>query len=285
MNWLIFAMVSVISISIANIYQRIMMRDQESDPLASSIFFIFFTGCLTGIFAIINGFVMPNLLGDWQFYLISTICYALGTLSFFQAAKLIEASEIVILSSFGAVVTIVLALIFLGESFTWIQAIGVILILSSIIFVQKDRKILTNTGSLYAIIGTSLYGIAVVSDTFILKHYDAASYVSVISFLPALFLLLIRPDKIVRLRSYFRISYLKNIFLYSLFYGIQAITYYFALQHGANASRMATIIRSEIVLTVLLAAIILKEREKIYIKIFSHKKKTGKSVLRKRNQE
>jgi len=269
MNWMIPAVISVISVSIANIYQKVVMRGKESDPLASSIFFIFFVGCITGVFALIKGFEMPNLIRDWPFYTLSTICYGLGTLCFFHAAKRIEASEIVILSSFGAIVTILLSVLFLHESFTWVQIIGAICILSSILFAQKNTRIIGNVGSIYSILGTTVYGIAVVSDTYILKRYDAVSFVPVISFLPVIFLLMLQPSKIASFSKYLNYSYLKNIVIYSLFYGIQAIAYYVAIQSGANASRMATIIRSEIILTVLLSAYFLQERDRMMTKIFS----------------
>ena len=54
-----------------------------------------------------------------------------------------------------------------------------------------------------------------------------------------------------------------------IIYAVQAITYYEAIGHGANASQVAPIIKSEIVLTVFLATIILKETDNLSRKIVS----------------
>jgi uncharacterized membrane protein len=72
-----------------------------------------------------------------------------------------------------------------------------------------------------------------------------------------------------RIKKICTTKYIKNMSLYSGFYGIQAITYYMAIGSGANVSQMSPITRSQVILTVLLAAVFIKERERLPIKIFS----------------
>jgi uncharacterized membrane protein len=62
---------------------------------------------------------------------------------------------------------------------------------------------------------------------------------------------------------------MKPLILYCFFYGIQAITYYAALENGALASRMTVIYKSEIFITVMLAAIFLNERSNMKQKLFA----------------
>ncbi len=269
MNWFIFAIIGILAISVANIIQRVMMKEPESNPLGSSIIFQFVLALITGLFALIKGFVPPPV-SEYPFnFIFSAVFYALGTLSLFNAAKKIGASEITILSACGAIVTIVAAVIFLGESFSIKQIIGTMLILVSVFLVQSKLKISKNLGSLYAILGTSCYALAVVSDTYILKRYDAVSYTPIMSFLPAVVLLLAKPSIVGKLKNFVNAKYFLNMSLYSFFYGIQAVTYYLALSVGANASQMAPIFKSTIILTVILAALFLKEKEKLQIKLFS----------------
>jgi uncharacterized membrane protein len=47
MNWIIFALISVASISVASVFQKTAMRDEKSDPVVSSIVFQFFVTALT----------------------------------------------------------------------------------------------------------------------------------------------------------------------------------------------------------------------------------------------
>ncbi|KKU95179.1 hypothetical protein A3A64_03365 [Candidatus Gottesmanbacteria bacterium RIFCSPLOWO2_01_FULL_48_11] len=269
MSWFIFAIISVVSSSVSNIVQRAVMRDKESDPVASSILFQFILTFITGIFALYKGFTAPPIINFPLQFMVSATFYGVGTLCMFQAAKRIEASEKTILSAFGAIVTIVVALIFLNESFTIRQFFGTGLVLLSVVLIQNKLGIVRSIGTLYAILGTSLYAVAVVSDTFILRHYDAISYTPVMSFLPGVVLLLVNPSVIKRFKSILNGRYIRNMFLYGFFYGIQAIMYYLALSLGANASQMAPLFRSEIVLTVLLAVFLLGERKKLGIKLLS----------------
>lgn len=270
MNWFILAIAAIFFSSIANLVQRVAMKEEQSDPLISAILFQLILALLTGIFALIRGFIPPPFFEFFWQFMISAFCYALGTLCMFQAAKRIEASEKIILSASGAIVTIVVAIIFLHESFSVKQLIGTGLVLLAVILVQNKLRLTKNIGTLYAILGTSLYAIAVVSDTAILRHYDAVSYTPIASFLPGLVLLLFNFRVISKFkRLHLSSKYLLNLFLFGLFWGIQAILYYSAINLGANASQMAPLFRSEIILTVLLATIFLKERKNLTIKLFS----------------
>ena len=133
MNWFFFILISILSISIANIYQRKAMREEESDPLAASIFFQFFIAALTGVFAYFYGFQLPPFKEFPLNFVISSSFYAIGTLLIFKAIKEIEASELVILNVFSAVVTIIGANIFLNESLSFIQVIGVTFIIFAMV--------------------------------------------------------------------------------------------------------------------------------------------------------
>ena len=143
------------------------------------------------------------------------------------------------------------------------------LIIVSVLLIQTKLSISKNIGSLYAILGTSCYALAVVSDTYILKRYDAVSYTPIMSLFPGIVLLISKPSIVKELKDFVNIQYFKKISVYSFFYGIQAITYYMAISIGANASQIAPIFKSTIILTVILASIFLKERDKLGIKFLS----------------
>jgi uncharacterized membrane protein len=260
MNWLIFALISIVSISVANMYQRLAMRQDESDPIGASILFFFVLTVITGVFAVFKGFVIPPF-SQYPFqFAFSCICYALGTIALFRAAKYLDASEMQILSGFGTLVAILGGVLLLGEHIGIKQGIGIILIFSAVFLVQKRHTVSKNKGALYAIVGACLYGLALISDTFVLRTYDAVSYVVVTSFVPGILLLIAYPKTIRRIHTYFTKS-MKDVLIYGFFYSIQAISYYAALHYGANLSQMAPFFKAEVLLTVLLAAIFLKEKK------------------------
>ena len=244
------------------------MKEDDSNPFASAILFQLLITILTGIFAISKGMNIPplNLIG---YFAISTVFYGLGTLSYFNAIKLIEASESTILASIGSIVTVISAYIFLGERLNQTQFTGVIFILFSVILIAFKKNMSFNRGTLFSILGTTFYGLAVTNDVYILRSYDAISYVPIMSLLPGLFLMAIKPSAVKTMISSFYMPSIKPLLLYCVFYSIQAITYYAALEHGALASQMTMLYKTEIFLTVLLAAIFLHETDNLPRKMIS----------------
>ncbi len=270
MTWHFWIIISVVATAVANLLQRIVMKGKDSDPLSTAIIFQFAIGLFTGIFAVWKGFVLPPIgLYFWNF-LLSTLLWGLGSYFLFKAYQLLGSSEVAIISSLGAIVTIGTSILFLGESFNIPKAIGTVLIISSIIIIsKKDGRFSFGQGTVYAIITTIFYGLAVTNDAFILRTYDAVSYTFVMSLLPGFLLLLIRPSVIYKFKKLANPVFGKSMLLLALFYSIQAVAYYVALKNGANASQISPIYKSNIILTVLLASIFLKEREHIPLKIFS----------------
>lgn len=268
MNWLIYAAVSVCSISIANLFQKLAMKEEDSDPVVSAIIFTLLNSLFTGIFALTQGFRMLPLSLVWP-SLVSGILYAAGTVCFFKAIKVIEASLMTILTGFGAIVTIVAAFLFIGERLSAIQIFGAVLILVAIVTVNYQNKstFRFSRGVVYSLLGTSAYGLAVTTDAYILRTYSAISYTPVISFIPALLLFITNFSKTGYMIKYLKSKLNRNLIIYSLLYSIQAVTYYLALEKGALASQMNTFFKSEIILTMVLATIFLRERKDVGIKI------------------
>lgn len=245
------------------------MKNNTSDPYASSIIFQLILAFLTGIYALTKGINIPptNL---WGYFFISTLLYSFGTLSYFKALKIIGASESIILASIGGIVTIISAYFFLGERLTLIQIFGFILTLIAIGLISfEKRKINVRKGIIFSIIGTSLYGLAVTSDTYILYSFDAISYTPIMSLLPGILLFVLKPSSIYQIKKTLQSNVMKPLILYCLFYGIQAITYYLALENGGTASKMSIFTKSDIILTVILATIFLKERRNLSRKILA----------------
>ena len=112
---------------------------------------------------------------------------------------------------------------------------------------------------LFALLGTSCYGLALVFDGYNLKFYDAISYLPIISFLPGFMLLLSFPRHIPKLVNDIRRINI-HLVIYSLLYVTSAVTFFLPIQNGALVSQMTSVGRVSIILTVILAMIFLKER-------------------------
>lgn len=202
MHWLFFATLSILSISVSNLFQKLAMKKEESDPVISSILFQFLLTAFSGAFALIKGFHAPPLTLVFPYFMISAVLYGIGSVFVFKAIKIIEASEMVILTGFGAIVTIVTGYIFFHEQLSLLQLLGVAAILAAVVIVKLERKTFAfNRGIGYALIATILFPLAVTNDAFILKSYDAISYTPLMCVLPAIVICFLYPKKALSLRD------------------------------------------------------------------------------------
>lgn len=151
MNWLTLAILAVFSISLANLFQRALMREDRSDPALFSIIFQYLITFLSLIFALYKGFVFPR--ADlWPNLLIGAILYGLGVIFNFKAAKKVEIANLVIIGTLGPVITIIFAVLLLKETFGAFKVIGTGLIIISIFILYVNKKMRFEKGFFYALI-------------------------------------------------------------------------------------------------------------------------------------
>lgn len=263
--WVIFALIAIVSISLSTLFARVLMKEEESNPIASSILFQFMIGGYCLLFALaLKKFVMPT--GDVSLFrfLLSAIFWALSTLFTFKAIKLLGASETSILVAGNALFITVLGVIFLKEILTFKSVLGIVLILLAILFVNKEHlSFKSKKGIFYALLVAFFSGVAVVNDVVLIREYESFSFTTLMSFLPGIILAIVFPKELIKVRKLLNIKEFRIMALLTFFYAIQALAFYVAYGQGAPVSRMSTFTKSSIVLTVILAAIFLKEKSNL----------------------
>jgi len=261
MTWFLLSITSVITLAIANLFQRILMKDETGNAVAYSFVFQFMCASLIGLFAFAQGFIMPPIRELWLNFGLMTILYASGTILLFKALQTTEASRATILRSSAALWTITVALTFLGESFNFFKFIGIGLILGGVLLVSfKKEEIKFTRGDLFALGSAFCYGVAFANDTFILRQADALSYTTIAFLLPGLLILAMKPGAIKDAKLFLKPSILLRMAILVILYSASAIMVYLAYQQGGAASQLAAIAQSGVILTVMLAAIFLRER-------------------------
>ena len=262
MNWLSFAIISVLGAAISNVLRRVVMKGDKSDALASTILFQFLGFAMILIFTLFHGFVLPPLSTYPLNFIAEGVLWGLSSLFIFKAAKTLEASEITIIATISTVVTIATAVFFLHEGFNIFRLIGVILILMSVVLVSFQKgKMHFNKGVLYILGYCICAGIAVTNDTFLLQKSEVYSFLVIGWLSPGLFLILISPQSIKKLGYFFHGERFKNIFLMTLFYCAGGVAFYLALATGGLASQVSPIEQTSTILTVIIAALFLNERD------------------------
>jgi len=270
MTWLFFALISIITVSIADILERVLMKGENSDPISYAIAFQLLVGFISLFFAFMFGkFTLPPFGSLLTIrVIISSFLWAGATVFSFQAMKRLTAGEVTILTTSSSVVSILLGVFFLKEVFSLNIALGALLVFMSI-WIVNSKKVSFNSkkGIVFALLSAVCAGVAVVNDSVILRQYEAFSYTAIISFLPAIVLILLFPKKIAETKILLKAKTLKLMFVFCLFYSIQAIAYYLAFQNGAPVSQLSPLTKSSIVLTVILGAVFLNERKDLLRKV------------------
>jgi len=271
MPWQIPAIISLITVSFANVLERHLMRHDKSDPIGYAIVFQFILAIFAFIFAILFGrWIPPNIQKMPINWLLSGVLWAGATLFGFKAIKSLSAGETNTLTSSASVISMLLGFALFKENLKPIVIFGAVLIFISI-FVIYSRKLnfISRKGIIFALLAACCSGVAVVNDAYILKTYEAFSYTAISSLLPGILLLILFLPNFLKLIKTMNIKFIAIMIVFCILYVAQAIAYYFAFEKGAPVSQLSPLIRSSVVLTVILGAIFLKERDNLLRKVIA----------------
>ena len=108
------------------------------------------------------------------------------------------------------------------------------------------------------------FGVAVTNDRFLLGSLKVYPYTALSFVLPALFLLLVRPGSLARMRPLLGKAVLPKMLLLCGVYAVQTVTFFIALQLAPTSSQVASINITGVVITVLLAVVFLRERDHLW---------------------
>ncbi len=271
MSWLLLALISIITLSIASVLARVLLKKEDSNPVGYAIIFQFVLGLISLLFALVlKKFIFPPVDASIPRFVLSSLLWAGSTSFGFQTLKRLNAGESTILASSGTFITIILGVIFLGEVFKTNSLVGTALILLAVYTITTEKLTFkSRKGIVFGLLSSVFAAVAVVNDAVILKTYEAYSYTAIMSFLPGFLLLFLFPKQIIKIPKMFDGKTFMLISILCIFYSVQAITYYLALQNGAPISQLSPMIKSSIVLTVILGAVFLKERSNLNKKLIA----------------
>lgn len=241
---------------------------EEGDAHAYSIAFQLLGSVVIGLFALTQGFILPPLKEYGWGYVLISIFYGMGTLFLFNAYKYLEASEVTILTATRTIVTIVSAVVILGEVFSLQKGVGVVLILFSVVLVTwHTKKMKFNKGVFFALGMSICYGLGVTTDTFLLRSTNIFSYLTLGFFLPGVFLIILNPKKLLLVTTFLKPKPFFKLALMTSCYGVAALFFFQGIISGGGASGATPVLQTTVIMTVILGAVFLKERDHIIRKI------------------
>lgn len=268
MTWFSFTILAVFAFAFYYVLSRVFLKQKKSDAISYAVLFNVVCAMLLISVSLSKGFVLPDIKHCWLNLALMGVLYTASQIFIFKASKTIEASELIILSSTRVLWTIGAAMLFLGESFGLSKIIGTALILFSVFFVSyKKKKILFKIGHTYAILAGLCLGLGFVNDAYILRQTDAFSYAAIVFIVPAFLTVLVFPSAITKIRKQLSIKLARNIVLLGGFYSVGITASYLAYQHGGTASQIVPIGQSAVIVTVILSAIFIGERQYLFKKL------------------
>jgi drug/metabolite transporter (DMT)-like permease len=269
MSWQLLVGISVLLFSTNSLLHRVLMRNVKSDPYAQTVAFYGLGGLLAFLIALARGGFQYRISpGQIPYFIILAIFCTLAPLLAFKAYKEVTASEATILFSSQRWWMVLAAFLVLQEPFSLRKVIGTLIILLGIaIAVWRKQKYVFNRGVIYALLAAFCYAVADIVAFFILRHFDAPSLSVYISLIPVVAIVLIKPATIKKLAYYCRPKYALAILAVSFNDTLASLAVYYAYQIGRNAAQISPLMATQIILSVLLAIIFLKERDYTWRKI------------------
>ena len=270
MSWQLLILISVVLYSISVLLQRVILKENESRPIAYSIFFQLLVGIVIGIVGFLFADMsLPSNLGSlfWNL-LLMTFLYGFSNVFIFKSLKQTEASKFTIVFASRAFFTVLASALLLKEFLTGTQFVGALLIFSGVVLVNlKSSKFFLDKGSLLALFGAITFGIANTNDRYLLKSFNIYPYITLAFIAPFFLMSAVYPKELKHIKLFLDKKILKKALLLSVVYAFSAAAFFAALQASSSSSLVASVNITSVIVIVMLSAIFLKERDNLPKKI------------------
>ncbi len=226
----------------------------------SSVQLITGTFCL--ILAIVTGWSFALNTNSIWMLLGMVITYSLAVTCYYTGLKRIDLSEETILSSIGAVWSLILGAVILSENLSLPKIAGVLIILSAIFILFWGSSVLRfGKYEKIIIISTIFYAMGAVWDKLLTNFGNPLSYISISFGFTGLFMLSIYYKRTFKaLKGTFRLrGYWSGVLTNGFFYSMAFWALFSAYQRGGEVSRIFPMTLATSVLVPLLGIIIFKE--------------------------
>jgi len=256
MDSIILTFISSLASAITQVLEKALIKNKNSDPVAFSFVFQLMVAFIFLTYSVSTGtFSQPDLSSVWKNIVAMSFLYGLGSVFTFYAYKTAEASEISVIFASSALWSVVAATFLLNEKIGAKQALGMLLVLLSLVIVNiRKTAWRVGWGHIMAILGAAMFGIAFTNDAFILNKYESVPSYMVIAFaLPSFVSLVFKPRAVFDIPHFFKPKVFFGLMACSIFYSLAAISIFSAFKAGGQASVINMLRQSGIIFTVVLS--------------------------------
>ena len=289
MSWIFYSSAVVItSILYVLISKKILNDKEDHDPIAYASIAFLIVAVYATVFYALTSFTITDfqhLLNPQIIFLLAIdfILYTIAPSLYYRVLKKLPASEVQILYTLLGMFALFIGAIFGTELFHLNRLLGGVLILSAVAIVtQQDGKWKIGTYALMLIFSTVLYGAAAVADNFIItKSLFTIPFFQIIQFgIPGLLLLVVNPKSAKRVKGLVTHGRtIKTMLGNSFFFFLNYLFIFKSYKSGGSASQVNMFYSIETIIIVIFAAIFLKERNRLVLKIIASILATAGVVL------
>ncbi len=271
MTWIVAIFLSVFFYTISILLQRTVLKAENTDPTAFSIFSQVFIAVLIAIYALFTTGLHFTFTNSMVFPLILlALLYGFGSLAIQHALKISDVANFTLLFASRGVFTVLASTLLLHEGLNPKQIVGAVFIFVSILLVTlKTQSISMRKADLIALLAAALLGFANTNDRYLLSLMKLFPYLVLGYLLPAFFSTVIFPKSAMKMFTMFSLTTFVKSCIFCVLYAISGVTFFIALQTAPNSSQVAIINLTSVIFIVILSMIFLKERENIAKKLLA----------------
>ncbi len=267
MPWYVYLIINVCVVSLATLYQRVILKNSK-EPVIFYVINGIGAGLILLLYGLWMGFRIPDITDISLNLIVLTIFLGFGNMLNFNALKKVDASEFTVLFSTRAIWSVIGAVLILGEAFGLKQIAGTSLIIASVFLVSwKKKSFRLNEGEMLTLAAAAFFGLEFINDTYLLNEVDLFFYLPLIFLLPALFIGTLNYKKIAKIQNYVSIKEFLKLMVLALMFAVSATATLTAYTLGHNAAQIAVLNQTSTILIVFLGIIFLNERSHMKLKI------------------
>lgn len=270
MSWQLLTLISVLSLSISVILQRVLIHKDKIYPFAYAVLFQGIVGISVMVVALAAGFDLSGISSVIVPALISIVFYGLGHIVYAKTLQKVEASSFSVLFATQAIWIMLIGILLFNETMTILQVIGSILILASVALLAKNFwKIFKDNGTILGLLTGLIFGVAITAWSYVGRYTDTLSWAAISFIGTSIVAFLAYPSSVKKMKPLLKTKVLATLLLLAVFYGTGSLAMLFAYKEGSFAI-ISPLRQTSIIVTVLLALLILpQERNRIRRKIIA----------------
>lgn len=264
MPWYVYALSGVTVLALSDVIRRVALSHKNKLDFYSSAFLLSVsTGLGLLIYNLIFGFTLPPVQNFLPIFALNILLAFAGWLTSQKALTHIGVGEYTILLTSRLVVTWIASVILFGIGLSLLESIGALVIVAAIVVVFFRRGIFkdqSGTGVLFAAITAFIYGIGILTDQIIYREAEPASYLLVTFLINSLIFVLLRPRVAGSLKHLTRPGHRHHYLGFGILCSIGLTLIFTSLKIADNAPLVSALFLLQIIASVMLGSILLKER-------------------------